>query len=834
MAISVKDVGIYKPASPYVKVGAAWKFSPQAWVKQSGSWRNFFLTGGLNDQLFNSTFDTKNLVSAYYGVNDWLFQSDGKLVLVGDFSSYNGVFAPGIVRLNTNGTVDTDFSFNLGRGFEDGSFLTLTAVAIQSDGKILVGGQYDTVNGVGPGTLARLNADGSLDTAFSTNLGTGTNAGSINKIIVQPNGQILVGAGDIWNGVSIANGLVRLNANGTRDTTFTTNMGTGFSSQPADFYLDSSLRIIAAGAFDTFNGTVVNNIVRLNSTGTRDTSANFGTGFTGDGTGTDGSGQIEVIVPQPDGKVLVGGWFKFYRGVAVTSPQGFIRLNADFTTDTAFMANLGTGFTAINNVVIRNIILQPNGSIVVAGGFITFNGTEANGLVRLTSTGTKDTSFVNTRSQFINNGSIIRRSDGKFISNSSFVGTNITTIIPINTDGTLDTSISEMQLNSNGFSFPNDVKVQSDGKILVAGGDYEKFQWPNSYTVYSNFVRFNSSSGGSVSLQVDEEFMTNLGTGVNSSVLSVAIQEDGKILLGGSFTSINGTTCNRVARLSQNGTLDTSFISNIGTGANSTVRKIVVQPDGKIIVAGSFTNFSGATINRVVRLNSDGTTDSSFSANIGSGASGNVLNAMVQSNGGIILTGSFASFAGVTCGRIARLTSSGTLDTAFRTNTGTGSGLNILAVAEQSDGKILLGGEFSTFNAVAAPRLIRLNSDGTRDTAFVSALGTGTEGANRAVWDINVHSVNKRITVGGEFSSFNGSPVGRLVRLNIDGTLDTAFRFRQSSLINARQFFGGASQTVQAIAEHPDGSLVLIGQFGGYSNNVSSGICRIGGELSVT
>jgi uncharacterized delta-60 repeat protein len=832
MAISVKNNDIYKPASPYVKVGGVWKFSPQSWVKQNGSWRNFFLTGGLNDQLFNSTFDTKNLISAFNNVSDWLFQPDGKLVFVGDFSSYNGIFAPGIVRLNSNGTVDTDFSFNLGRGFEHSSFLTLTSVAIQSDGKILVGGQFNTVNGVGPGTLARLNADGSLDTAFSTNLGTGTNAGSINKIVVQSNGQILVGSGDTWNGVAIANGLVRLNANGTRDTAFTTNMGTGFSFQPADFYLDSSSRIIAAGAFDTFNGTVVNNIVRLNSNGTRDTTANFGTGFTGDGTGTDGSGQAEVIVPQPDGKVLVGGWFKFYKGVAVASKQGFIRLNADFTVDTTFMTNLGTGFTSTNNVVIRNIIVQPDGSIVVAGGFITFNGTEANGLVRLTSTGTKDTSFINTRSQLINNGSIVRRSDGKFISNSTFAGTDITTIIPINTNGQIDTSISEMQLNSNGLSFPNDVKVQSDGKILVAG-DYQKFQWPNSYTVYPNFVRFNSSSGESVSLQIDTAFMANLGTGVGGFVLSIALQQDGKILLGGGFTSINGTTCNRVARINQDGTLDTLFNSNIGTAANNTVRKIVVQPDGKIIVAGSFTNFNGSTINRIVRLNSNGTTDSSFSTNIGSGASGNVLNAIVQSNGGIVLTGSFASFAGVTCGRIARLTSSGTLDTAFRTNTGTGSSVDILAVAEQSDGKVLLGGEFSTFNAVAAPRLIRLNSDGTRDTAFVSALGTGTEGANRAVWAINVHSINKRITVGGEFSSFNGSPVGRVVRLNIDGTLDTAFRSRQGSLINAKQFFGGASEIVDRIAEHPDGSLILTGRFGGYSNNPSTGICRIGGELSV-
>ena len=114
---------------------------------------------------------------------------------------------------------------------------------------------------------------------------------------------------------------------------------------------------------------------------------------------------------------------------------------------------------------------------------------------------------------------------------------------------------------------------------------------------------------------LDADFSANVGSGgsyqseVTSgvyesrySVTTVAPQPDGKILVGGAFTSFNGTTINRIARLNSDGTLDTAFITNTGTGANNDVIEIAIQPDGKIVVGGYFTGFGGYPANRIARL----------------------------------------------------------------------------------------------------------------------------------------------------------------------------------------------------------------------------------------
>jgi len=136
----------------------------------------------------------------------------------------------------------------------------------------------------------------------------------------------------------------------------------------------------------------------------------------------------------------------------------------------------------------------------------------------------------------------------------------------------------------------------------------------------------------------------NIGTGFNDEVWSIAIQNDDKILCCGSFTSYNGTTRNRIVRLNSDGTLDSSF--NIGTGFNSLVLSITIQSDGKILCGGPFTSYNGTTRNRIVRLNSDGTLDSSF--NIGTGFNAQVFSIAIQSDGKILCGGSFTSYNGTT------------------------------------------------------------------------------------------------------------------------------------------------------------------------------------------
>ena len=152
-------------------------------------------------------------------------------------------------------------------------------------------------------------------------------------------------------------------------------------------------------------------------------------------------------------------------------------------------------------------------------------------------------------------------------------------------------------------------------------------------------------------------FNTNLGssTGIAASVNSIAIQSDGKIVLGGTFTTFNGATVNRIVRLNSDGTRDTAFSTNTGTGANDVIFSRDIQTDGKILLGGSFTTFNDATVNRIVRLNSDGTRDTAFSTNTGTGANDVIFSIVTQSAGKILLGGLFTVFNALLRFRVARI-----------------------------------------------------------------------------------------------------------------------------------------------------------------------------------
>ena len=145
----------------------------------------------------------------------------------------------------------------------------------------------------------------------------------------------------------------------------------------------------------------------------------------------------------------------------------------------------------------------------------------------------------------------------------------------------------------------------------------------------------------------DATFSFNVGGGFNSSVFSVALQQDGSIAVGGLFTTLQGATSNYIARLFPNGTPDTAFTTNVGT-FNSDLRAVAVQADGKIVVGGFFTTLNGVTSNRIARLNADGTRDTAFTTNLGTGFDAYLLSVAVQSDGKIVAGGAFATLNGAT------------------------------------------------------------------------------------------------------------------------------------------------------------------------------------------
>ena len=353
-----------------------------------------------------------------------------------------------------------------------------------------------------------------------------------------------------------------------------------------------------------------------------------------------------------------------------------------------------------------------------------------------------------------------------------FNGAAVNCIVRLNSDGTRDTTNTGTAFNNPVYS----VAVQSDGKLIIGGG----FTTFNGTTV-NCIVRLNSDGTR------DTAFTTNTGTGTGTGfnpVYSIAIQSDGKILIGGAFLTFNGATVNRIVRLNSDGTRDTSFTTNTGTGFNGTVESIAIQSDGKILIGGGFATFNGITVNRIVRLNSDGTRDTAFTTNTGTGFNNSVYSIAIQSDGKIICGGDFFTYSGSSVKSIVRLNSSGTLDTTFTTNTGTGFNSQINSIAIQSDSKIIVGGYFTTFNDVTVNRIVRLNSNGTRDTTFTTNTGTGF---SSTVFPIAIQSDGK-LFIGGSFTTFNGVTVNRIVRLNSDGTRDTSFTTNTGTGFNGTVF----------------------------------------------
>ena len=209
----------------------------------------------------------------------------------------------------------------------------------------------------------------------------------------------------------------------------------------------------------------------------------------------------------------------------------------------------------------------------------------------------------------------------------------------------------------------------------------------------------------------------NPGTGAtntagNSNVRTTSIQSDGKIIIGGQFSSYNGIARNRIARLNTDGTLDATF--NPGTGANYYVSTTSIQSDGKIIIGGWFTSYNGIVRNRIARLNTDGTLDATFDQ--GTGADNVVSTTSIQSDGKIIIGGNFTSYNGIAINRIARLNTNGTLDTSFNPGTGA-NGYGVGTTSIQSDGKIIIGGAFTSYNDIARNSIARINGGNELNTS---------------------------------------------------------------------------------------------------------------------
>jgi len=259
------------------------------------------------------------------------------------------------------------------------------------------------------------------------------------------------------------------------------------------------------------------------------------------------------------------------------------------------------------------------------------------------------------------------------------------------------------------------------------------------------------------------------GSGTYASIHAMELQPDGRILVGGNFSSFAGSSLTGIARLLPSGTRDTSFDPGAGvTGPQgaSWINAIAVQPDGKILIAGDFTSVDGQSVARVGRLNSDGSFDATF--NVGTGANADIHGMAVDAEGRVLVTGFLTSFNGQPCAGIARLLPDGTFDATFQTPV---LFPELRSVALQPDGKILIGGDFGLAGSSGPRNIARLNSDGSLDADFQSSQFGFIPGGVRAM----ALQPDGKILIGGALGA--GSPLvyAPVRRLNSNGTLDASF-----------------------------------------------------------
>ena len=340
-------------------------------------------------------------------------------------------------------------------------------------------------------------------------------------------------------------------------------------------------------------------------------------------------------------------------------------------------------------------------------------------------------------------------------------------------------------------------------------GNNSKLRWASSLaSMLLIGLAVSSQSVLAVDGDVDPGF--DAGT-IDKSVQCSALQPDGKVLVGGYFSTVGGVSRTLVARLNANGTIDTGFSPNVsgGTGYTPRVESLVVQPDGKILIGGAFTNVNGTPRNHIARLNADGTLDPVFNPTLIQPVGPVVWSIALQPDAKILVGGSFFGNSGMACTNIGRLNADGTYDSTFSQTVDNA----VQSVAVQPDGKVLIGGNFTKVGGTTRNRIARLNANGTLDTGFTPANASSYIGSMAVQTD-------GKILIAGDFKNMNGLSYNHVARLNADGSLDAGF--------NPNADGGLAYLALQA-----DGKILITGFFTNVAGTERNYIARLNADGSL-
>jgi uncharacterized delta-60 repeat protein len=573
---------------------------------------------------------------------------DRKVLLAGRFSTGGLVSQRMVVRLLSNGAVDP--------GFNSGTNLsTCFWVGDAGCGKVLVGGVFRHVDGQPYRNLARLNSDGTLDTTFDSR----PLDGAVMAGFVSPSGDATVGGEFLTaRGVTLSR-VARIN-NGPYESP---SIGAQPITQSVAEGTTATLQVEMPCAFPPptfqwqFNGT---NLV----------------------------GETNLSLHIPDVRLGQDGSYRLILSNAVgvvTSAVAQLTMVRAPRVPGAPQIESTSIFSS--NSVVRCLLALPDGKILVGGSFSNMFGVTRRGLFRLNADASLDGTFAYNTTNEVRAMALF--TDGRIALNERAPLNNPNSrIVRLNADGTMAVTIRSWDEPRPG---PRSIAINASNHVYVTR-EAEVFRTFDSWTKE-----------------------------INGNVHALAFQPDGKLLLAGAFSGVSGVPQTNLARLQTNGLVDRPFVPWAGT-----LYCMALQPDGRIVVGGQFTSAGGLIRRGVARFYSDGTLDEEFSPHPGvAGGNATVHAVALQPDGKVIIGGSFATYDGVPCNNLTRLNPDGTLDHTFQPGTGIGSVTNpiVNAITLVNDGGIFVGGSFSTFNGVPRHSLARAYNNPkilnfSRDEAF--------------------------------------------------------------------------------------------------------------------
>lgn len=367
--------------------------------------------------------------------------------------------------------------------------------------------------------------------------------------------------------------------------------------------------------------------------------------------------------------------------------------------------------------------------------------------------------------------------------------------------GKLYIEFLEQPLNGDTFTYSIDKNYTP---IVYDSGDnfVQKTYGTASNDIYVNRIaRINSD------FSIDTSFVSGTNSytlGFDSSVYDIGVLPSGDLIVGGDFNQYNGQVRKKIIKISTTGSVYNSWGagSQGPIGLNANVRTICINATAsKIYLGGDFTASGAYSINRILKLNSNGYIDTTF--NQGStGFDATVTKIVEQPDGNIIVGGGFRVYKGVKVGRICRLSPTGALDTTFNTNVGAGLTDYVNDIFVQSDGRILVvsqsQGGFNNSNDPNVRYIVRLQANGSRDYSWNSN-GSGFP-IGSTVTCIKWNPANSSYYIGGAFTSYNNIARTGMVKVDQFGQIDSTFN----------PVFGGI---VNDIEIDGSGNIVCVGQF---------------------